>query len=139
MKAPDINAKFLEITALVSLRAVRQMVETAVLQAFSCPNFWAEQLHFFHAAVEPSADKLQVVFTAADIPDADGFLSPKLTDDQIKALLLPVLTEIVVDQARLLVEREIWFRHVHVVSVNRNPASSFAAEKYKRWLAHLPQ
>lgn len=134
---PVIKAQFLEITASVSLRVLRQIVEAAIQQAFARPDFWMEQFHVFAAVVDPTPSGLMASFQVADIADANGFLSPKLTEDQMKALLLPVLADTLAEQARRLVEREVWLRSVHVLRVNRNPGNSLVAEKYRRWLGRL--
>jgi hypothetical protein len=133
----EIKSQFLEITAAVSYRALREMIEAAINQAFENPNIWIDQLHFFHGSVSPCTHQFHVILNVADIADSAGFFSNTVTDDQIKAMLLPVLGSMLEEQARKLVNQELWLRSVREVSINRMPRASQAAQRYLRWLTNL--
>lgn len=137
MTGVDIKAQFLEIAVSIPSRAVRQMVEDAIRQAFLDTNFWIEQLHFFAAAVEESATGFTVTLHVADIADDQGFFSNRMSDDHLKALLLPALGSMLEAHVRQQFNQEHWLRLARVVSVNRMPRPSGAAQRYNRWLFDL--
>src|SRR5687767_11781402 len=134
MKTSEVKVQFIEVTASISSRALRQILEAVIQETFTKPNFWIDQLHFYAAHVEPSCTGFTVTLNGADIADRAGFFSPKVTDDQLKGLLLPALASMLEAQARRLVDRELWLRAVHVVKVDRNPPATVNVKQYSRWL-----
>lgn len=137
MKGVDITAKFLEIAVSIPSRAVRQMVEDAIRESFEDTNFWIDQLHLFAAAVEESATGFTITLHVADIADDQGFFSNRMSDDHLKALLLPALASMLEARVRQQFDHEHWLRLARVVNVNRMPRPSGMAPHYGRWLFDL--
>jgi hypothetical protein len=133
----EIKTQFLEITASIPARALREIVETAIRQAFKDANFWIEQLHVFAAGVEETPAGFAITLHVADIADANGFYSNRLSDDHLKAMLMPALAGMISERARRKCEQEIWMRLIRILNVNRMPRPSQAAQQYRRWLFNL--
>src|SRR4051794_17902434 len=101
-----VGAQFLEIAASISSRALHEMVEAAIRQAFKDTNFWMDQLHFFAAGLAETPAGFAITLHVADIADTNGFFSNQIGDDHIRALLLPILAGMISESTRRKCEQE---------------------------------